>query len=406
MPRPRGRRNYNRVAGDEDAKQEGKKGKSDAKKNKETTDDETVSLDPKTAATDEIDDEENRISITILDPAQSKFKLSVNPEWTIGKVKEIGHNVHKVEASAQRLIYRGKMLSDETTLKEAGISKEKTIVHLFPKPKVVVQGDEEATENSSSNDEESGAHIPRIVLDPDEAEMRSSILVLGSAEVMEAQNNVKLLAFLLLIVCSMELLALFSIMLNPDVDDGSSSPETDDQQPPPGPSDDIMPGTDPEMRHWRNSDYFDLALSTFGFYVATLGIKATTENTRSLARRYMICTAIVGVFWNCFYFYLNVMMEKDIEAKRLAKQDDDYILPPTPESDTYIKAFLGIVIPMMVWVLCCVRAWQFHHLIAEAEEEAEERIRTELDLEEGDSSSGGVEQQQEQELPVQGATLT
>ena len=77
-----------------------------------------------------------------------------------------------------------------------------------------------------------------------------------------------------------------------------------------------------EPRTWRNSDYFDLCLSAFGFYVAMLGIKATTENTRRLSRRYLICTIIVGCLWNGFYYYLNVQAEKDLDAKRIAKHTE------------------------------------------------------------------------------------
>ena len=31
----------------------------------------------------------------------------------------------------------------------------------------------------------------------------------------------------------------------------------------------------------------------------------------------------------------------------------------------------------MVWFMCCLKAWQFQHLLSEAEQEAQERIRSE-----------------------------
>jgi hypothetical protein len=45
-----------------------------------------------------------------------------------------------------------------------------------------------------------------------------------------------------------------------------------------------------------------------------------------------------------------------------------------------------MMLPAMLWFMCCARAWQFHRLLQEAEEEAEARIRNEIsELEEGNS---------------------
>ena len=43
---------------------------------------------------------------------------------------------------------------------------------------------------------------------------------------------------------------------------------------------------DYDTRPWEKSDWFDLVVSGVGFYVATLGLKATTENTLVLASAY------------------------------------------------------------------------------------------------------------------------
>jgi hypothetical protein len=37
------------------------------------------------------------------------------------------------------------------------------------------------------------------------------------------------------------------------------------------------------------------------------------------------------------------------------------------------------VLPAMVWVLCCLRAAQFHQLLSDAESEAEGRIRAQME---------------------------
>ena len=387
MTIPRGRRAYNRVS----VQAEEEAHDSVASTTLTDVDEDTSVSEAPSAA-----DDSECFPLVIMDPAQRKFEVSVHPEWTVEELKEHGTKIHKVPAASQRLVYRGRMLQDSDTLQEVGLTHPKTIIHLFPKPRVVVSAShsnlgEEEKEDSTTRD---GAHIPRIVLDPDEAERRSSILVLGSAEIMEAQNNVKLLSFLLLIICSMELLALFTIMLGvPE----ATAPDSQDAPPEPSNDDAMNPGNDMEIRTWRNSDYVDLAISTVGFYVATLGIKATTENTMRLAKRYLAGTLVVGTAWIAFYYYLNVDAERRADEERSEKEDND--LPAMSESDYYVQAAFAILLPALVWLLCCVRAWQFHGLLREAEEEAEERIRNEIsDVEEGRPEEG------DQELTLQNET--
>lgn len=345
------------------------------------------------------DAEEGYFTLTIMDPAHRKFQVPASPEWTVLDLKQKGFKIHKVAASSQRLIYMGRMLQDSDTLRDVGLTEPKTIIHLFPKPRVVVSttaSQVEETGGASPEDGDSGAHVPRIVLDPREAEQRSSILVLGSAEIMEAQNHVRLLSFLLLIITSMELLALFTIMLGvpqdpPPIPDDTSTP-------PPTPAslsnDDtyLLPPQQQQVRTWQNSDYIDLAISGVGFYVATLGIKATTENTMRLARQYLVGTVFVGIAWNAFYYYLNVQAEREADEKRVAHSDDDEF-GVLPDQDYYIQAMFAILLPAMLWFTCCVRAYQFHGLLQEAEEEAEARIRNEItnleDHDDGDDDNDG-----------------
>jgi hypothetical protein len=97
----------------------------------------------------------------------------------------------------------------------------------------------------------------------------------------------------------------------------------------------------------------------------------------------LIGTIVVGIAWNVFYYYLNVQAF----GKQRQEGDDD-LLPEDPPSDEslYLQAFFAILLPAMLWLMCCVRAWQFHGLLQEAEEEAEARIRNEIsDLVEGNS---------------------
>ena len=386
MPRPRGRRAYDRVAGaDADADtEEATSGdvESPPPQEEDASTSGGVSLTSKVNKEEGDDDGGERITIVIMDPAQNKFDVKVNPLWNVARLKRQGVTIHKIAVSQQRLIFMGRMLADDTILSDAKINKDGVIIHLFPKPRVVLQ----STNNNGygNNDEEApaqgGAHVPQISLDPDEAQMRSQILVLGSAEILDAQTNVKMLCFLLLFMTSMELLALFTIMLGApqNAPDGTSG-------------DDYVPTDDPIHRHdheqgvrvWRNSDYFDLALSLFGLYASLLGIKATTENTRRLAWRYLVCTVVCGVFWNAFYYYLNFQVEKEMdEEKHTMLTTDDYLM----------QAFFAILIPMMIWVMCCMRAYQFHQLLEEAEMEAEQRIQNELRMVEESNDTSGEEE--------------
>jgi hypothetical protein len=359
-----------------------------------------------TSTVEKPDDDGERITVVIMDPAQNKFDVSVNPSWNVGRLKKEGVAIHKIARAQQRLIFMGRMLADETTLAEAKIQKDGVIIHLFPKPRVIVQSslltnNINGTVNADADDSmpTGGAHVPQIILDPDEAQMRSQILVLGSAEILDAQNNVKLLSFLLLIITSMELLALFTIMLGvpqePDevtVDDQTNNDDATGHHNSHHGSGNA--GGPDDVRMWRNSDYFDLALNLFGFYAAMLGIKATTDNTRRLAFRYLICTVICGVFWNAFYFYLNFEVEQEIDQKEHDRTG--HSLAAT--SDLLVQAFFAILIPMMIWCMCCMRAHQFHALLEEAEVEAEERIQSELQMQE--EGNAGDEEEDESQVGI------
>ena len=172
------------------------------------------------------EEEDLPMSLTILDSAQKKFPIPCDKNWTVGKFKRRSAEIHKVAPAQQRLIFRGKMLTkDDETLAENKLDTDDLIVHLFPKPRVVVTANkkDELSKNHPVGadddgdtgivDDSNGAHIPSIVIDQEEQERRGQILVLGSVEIAESQNNVKMLSLLLVMICAMRLLALFSIAM-------------------------------------------------------------------------------------------------------------------------------------------------------------------------------------------------
>ena len=350
----------------------------------------------------------DRITIHLMDTRQTIFEIPANPDWTVMDFKRLGETIHKCPPAQQRLIYHGKMLADASTLKASGLVKNKVIVHLFPKPRVVVTNSASAVSNDSSpstagqqsqgegndNGENSGpsasggAHVPQIVLDEHEAERRGQILVLGNPDIQDAQNNVKLLSLLLLVICSMRLLALFSIAMgvaaDPEALEDDLVPQdyvTDDHGGFPG--DNGSSDMDYEPRTWEDQDYFDLAVSVTGFYVATLGMKATTENTLQLANAYLIGCFIAGIGWNMWNAFMYVVFVED-EIQETKDTGSDGL----SRDDFATVAFFTVLLPILVWVLCCFRAWEFRRLIEEAEEEAAERIRSQLALSEHNGDAG------------------
>lgn len=233
----------------------------------------------------------------------------------------------------------------------------------FPKPRLVVTSSGAGESHTREKVTLVGAHIPQIFLDADEQERRGQILVLGSVEIAEAQNNCKLLSLLLLVVSSMRLLVLLSIALGapserPHSDDahqGNSTAHSDENY-------------QPESRPWENYDYCDLLVSALGFYVATLGMKATTENTLRLATAYFVGTTAVGVLWNVWNIFVYAMFIKE----KSSPEDDDE--EPLSRDDYVTVALFTVALPMLIWGLCVARAYEFRKLIEEAEIEAIGRI--------------------------------
>jgi Ubiquitin family len=362
---------------------------------------------------DKKDGGETNLTVVILDSAQKKFPIPCHSQWTVGTFKRISSKIHKIPPSQQRLIFRGKMLTnDSQTLEDVKIDTDNVIIHLFPKPRVVVTSNDGsnisdhasatvATATGDGSSSSNGAHIPSIVIDQDEQERRGQILVLGSVEIAESQNNVKMLSLLLLVICSMRLLALFSIAMGVAEEPASSNGHGNNATHHNTPTDNNngTPYNEPDMepREWQMSDYFDLAVSAVGFYVATLGMKATQENTLRLANAYMIGTVIAGIGWNAWNVFMYIVF---YEQETAPSDDDD--LPPLTRDDFITVAFFTVAMPLFVWGVCCARAWEFRRLIEEAEEEAAERIRSQLAMTEG---TGGGDHDDEEEAAAETINL-
>jgi len=348
---------------------------------------------------------ENDFVVIVLDGLHRKFRVPASPDWTVAEFKTAGASIHQVASPAQRLIFMGRMLQDNVTLTDCGIKNSETIIHLFPKPTMVITDsnsnanaqngsinasndadDNSATDPQINNDSRGDrAHIPQIVLDAEEARRSSSMVIFTSSEMFEAQHRVKLFSFFLLFISTMELLTLVSIMLG-----ASAEPYMgiDDEYIPGDPTDGGISGG-AQMRSWKNSDYADLVIAVFGFYVATLGIRTTTENTLVSAKRYFYGLLIVGIAWIAYYYYLDIVAEKsDMDGNsNSADSEDDGSKP-----NIYAQALVSASLPICIWGICFLKAYQFQQLVRQAEQEAAERhSRFTRELERGTMNGGADE---------------
>jgi hypothetical protein len=376
-------------------------------------------------------DNTDMITVVILDVAQKKFPVQISAHSTVQRLKQKGRAVHKVLADRQRLIFQGRMLQDNKTLLEEKIS-DGVIVHLFPKPRVLIQdshgksisrdnstasasggegGESDADGDGNHNDdEEEGARIPTIIMNADEAQQRSQILVLGSTDYLEAANNVRLFSFMLLIISAIELMNMLSVALgvpqdDPYADSGDDIFPNDDSNDDGNNNSTISPSSGEVQLPWTMANTFDTIISVMGVYVAITGLKATTANTLRLARTYLMGTFLTGIGWCLFNYVMTYRIDKELEKEHHESRDD---LPPMTNSDLAWQAMSVMVLPCMVWILCCLRAWQFHFLLREAEQEAEERIRSELANFRGESSDNVPPNNDEEEgvLPVENGTMS
>mmetsp|Transcript_21276 Transcript_21276/g.24186 ORF Transcript_21276/g.24186 Transcript_21276/m.24186 type:complete len:689 (+) Transcript_21276:162-2228(+) len=384
----------------------------------------------------------NTISITILDSAQKKFKMNVNLKWTTQEFKLHGQKIHSIQPQQQRLICMGKLLMEDKTLEEQSVTKNGMIIHLFPKPNVIItnnnnnnnnnnntststsnststtaggehennsesprtgNGNNEEHETNNGNGGGGGAHVPQIILDRDEITRSSEILVLSSHEAYEAMHRVRLLSFLLLAYCVLQLLRDVTIFLAPtdaygnhingSGGSGSGSSGNDDYFIPPGdPTDTRNPnpytgsgygenggGEDEDLPPWHNYDYIEICISSLGVYVALLGMKVTTEHVGSQARLFMVLLAILGISWTFFTYYLHVKELQDITAALNGGGGDESgggsATTDGININIYRAAMIETTLPVFIWIMFFIRALQFYTLLREAEIEAGERAR-------------------------------
>lgn len=332
--------------------------------------------------------ETDQIIVTILDSAQNKFLINVLTDSTVLELKQRGHEVHSIPPEQQRLISMGQLLQDDKFIADHNIVNG-SIVHLFPKPNVVITA---ANENANSNANENrssgshqqvsndnnnnggsamspstGAHVPQIIMDTNEANRQSSILILSTHEAYETQHRIRLLSFLLLMYSSIQMLRDISIYIAPPMGDQHQNIII----PPGDPTDTSMPGVadneyDDELPQWENRDYIEMAICALAMYVALLGMKVTSELlSLHLVRRFSILLLLLGISWNWYLFDSYVAQLKARESQ------EDYA-----DGKVFSDALMAIALPFMLWAMFFLRAVQFYLLVKEAEDDSQRRSRT------------------------------
>jgi Ubiquitin family len=396
-------------------------------------------------------------------------------EPTVYDLKHVGFTVHNIPILQQRLIYQGKLLNDDSVpLSSLGIQKSGSIVHLFPKPRVIVvdnsnnnsvtagnnnnnnsssthtASSNEGNNENSNNESNGGAHVPVIVMEQSEVDRRSEILVLGHADYIEAVSNVKLFSLMLMIISTIELLHLLSLYITPAQSSGSGSSYynnnnnnhygdasnsvphvqeddhffNDDQYNTTtlknsttntNVIDTITAGAnsiDPIDRildQWTPIKYVDLIISILGIYVSILGMRASNENCIRTARYYLIGTTITAIGWLTYNYIISYEIDVEVDAhpekyydttSSSEGSDYSYGSPATTSDDAigesysnsgssshnntnespYNQAFSAMILPGMVWALCIFRAWQFQHVLYDAELEAAQRTNAMMSM--------------------------
>lgn len=149
-------------------------------------------------------------------------------------------------------------------------------------------------------------------------------------------------------------------------------------------------------------------------YVAFLGIRASSENTLRVAQWYLRGTVLVAIGWLGYNYMISLEVDEALEQNNSHgghsthnNSTDNHHHSNTPDEgedddddddlNVYNQALQVMILPAMVWCLCCFRAWQFQYLLQQAEQVAHDRIQNEVQLlqdqhaqeEEGQEEEGG-----------------
>lgn len=116
------------------------------------------------------------MKLTIKTLQQSSFKIDIEPEKTVSELKDKIEQDHGKDypKSAQKLIYSGKILADETKLSEYNIDEKKFIVLMIIKPPPIPKTPVAEKSTVSAKKEDSAASKPKASEDKPKTTSQSS----------------------------------------------------------------------------------------------------------------------------------------------------------------------------------------------------------------------------------------
>jgi hypothetical protein len=185
-----------------------------------------------------------------------------------------------------------------------------------------------------------------------------------------------------------------------------------------------MDPVDRILHHWTPIRYGDFLVAVLGIYVSILGMRASNENCIRTARYYLIGTTITAIGWLTYNYIINYEIDVQVDAhpeKYYDMSDDNYRSHATTNDDAmgesystgssynssyfdespYHQAFTAMILPGMVWGLCIFRAWQFHHVLYDAEMEAAQRTDTMMMMSTMEEEDEDEEDTNDPSLPVE-----
>ncbi len=299
------------------------------------------------------------VQLEIMDTNNKKFRLGASEEWTVAQLKEYGRDLHGVSPDQQRLIHMGRQLTEgEETIASYGLTASTLprIVHLFPKP--VIRSNRAECGNEETEATVVGpapAHVPRILVADEQAALELHRAMNNNASVFEYsyenQRRVKMFSALLILICAMQMLTLFTIMAG--IQTVPVQAGEDDGHDPTDPADTGGGGGETrgyEIRRWKNSDYVDLGMSMAGLWVGLTGIKAAQTASYATARLYFVTLVMVGIVWVAFSYYDTFTRAKENAAAQGSEEDDE---------DIFFSALVASLLTLLIWSMCFYRAYVY-----------------------------------------------
>ncbi|ETI40084.1 hypothetical protein F442_14236 [Phytophthora nicotianae P10297] len=275
----------------------------------------------------EEDADPEAIHVRILDLNGKFFNISCRLDWTVAQMKQKVLESTEVAVASQRLIYRGRVLEDESSLDSYKVEDGHTI-HLFvraaPTPDPEILNTELNANGSSSSARDDGITVVNINSDivssavfPSDSARRVDPLMLDSA-LGNCARRVKLWSSFLLIIYTMKVMGQFALLANDQQQRAAQQ-----EQEAAGAS-----GTDrPMNRYDEYPQYYtpdpligglELMVHCFGVYVGCVGFKAAHDTDIRPIRFYCRGVVWLAILTVAEQIYTTVQIsESDFPTERV-----------------------------------------------------------------------------------------